>query len=166
MQNPTALFIHYLIQLKTIVHKIAAHQQGNPQLLQQSLHSGMLPLIAQIRTTANFSLRCCCPLFQRARISFDNSDESYAGLQRQLDDTLAYLQALPATEFNPPATVADQAGFNKLDLVASEYLECYALPNFFFHLSMVYSIARHAGVPLGKGDFDGYHSYPENFSFC
>lgn len=37
--------------------------------------------------------------------------------------------------------------------------------NFFFHYSMVYAIARQAGVPVGKADFDGYHLYPHGFSF-
>lgn len=165
-QNPTGIFIHYLNQLKRIVKKIADHQQHNPALLYTSLHSDMLPLLAQIRTAANFSLRTCCPLARRERISFDNAQETYEGLQQQLDDTIAYLQAIPAAEFHqPPELIQDKAGFNELTLAADEYLDYYALPNFFFHLSMVYSIARQAGVPLSKGDFDGYHQYPQGFSF-
>ncbi|WP_062064675.1 DUF1993 domain-containing protein [Cellvibrio sp. OA-2007] len=165
-QNPTGIFIHYLNQLKRIVIKIADHQQHNPALLYTSLHSDMLPLLAQIRTAANFSLRTCCPLARRERINFDNSQETYEGLQQQLDDTIAYLQAIPAADFHqPPERVKDKAGFNELSLTADEYLNCYALPNFFFHLCMVYSIARQVGVPLSKGDFDGYHQYPNDFSF-
>ena len=165
-QNPTGIFIHYLNQLKLIVKKIADHQQQNPALLSTSLHNDMFPLLAQIRTAANFALRTCCPLAQGERISFDNSQETYAGLQQQLDDAIAYLQSIDAAEFlDAPATIQDKAGFNPLDLAADEYLNCYALPNFFFHLCMVYSIARQAGVPLSKGDFDGYHQYPDGFSF-
>jgi hypothetical protein len=165
-KNPTNIFIHYLIQLKKILQKIALHQQDNPALLHQSLHDTMLPLLAQIRTAANFSLRTCCPLVQCERIYFDNSNETYAGLQQQLDETIAYLQAIPAAGFyQPPANIQDKAGFNQVDLAADEYVDFYALPNFFFHLSMVYSIARMAGVPLSKGDFDGYHHYPDDFSF-
>lgn len=165
-QNPTEIFIHYLHQLKVIVEKIALHQQQNPALLYTSLQSDMLPLLAQIRTAANFSLRTCCPLAKRERISFDDQQETYAGLQQQLDQTIAYLQAIPTAEFNQqPERIQDKAGFSELDLTTDEYLGCYALPNFFFHLCMVYSIARHAGVPLSKGDFDGYHQYPAGFSF-
>jgi len=165
-KNPADLFIRYLQQLKVIVEKIALHQQHNPALLHTSLHSDMLPLLAQIRTAANFALRTCCPLANRERISFDQQQETYAGLQQQLDETIAYLHRIPAAEFHqPPEHIQDKAGFNALDLPADEYLHCYALPNFFFHLCMAYSIARHAGVPLSKGDFDGYHQYPDNFSF-
>jgi len=165
-KNPTEIFIHYLHQLKVIVEKIAIHQQHNPTLLYTSLHSDMLPLLAQIRTAANFALRTCCPLANRERISFDNSQETYGGLQQQLDQTINYLQSIPAAEFHqPPEKIRDKAGFNPLDLPADEYLNCYALPNFFFHLCMAYSISRQAGIPLSKGDFDGYHQYPAGFSF-
>jgi hypothetical protein len=42
----------------------------------------------------------------------------------------------------------------------------YAVPNFLFHYAMVYAIARQAGVPVGKSDFDGYHRYPPGFTFA
>jgi hypothetical protein len=38
-------------------------------------------------------------------------------------------------------------------------LQQYALPNFFFHLSMVYALLRQQGLPLSKADFDGWHVY-------
>nr|WP_267874749.1 DUF1993 family protein [Telluria antibiotica] len=41
-----------------------------------------------------------------------------------------------------------------------------AVPNFFFHYSMVYAIARQAAVPVGKSEFDGYHRYPSGFTFA
>ena len=53
----------------------------------------------------------------------------------------------------------------ELDLPAAEYFHMYAVPNFFFHYSMVYAIARQGGVPVGKSDFDGYHRYPSGFTF-
>ncbi len=46
-----------------------------------------------------------------------------------------------------------------------EFLHLYGLPNFFFHLTMGYAALRAAGVRLGKADFDGFHSYPDDFRF-
>lgn len=40
--------------------------------------------------------------------------------------------------------------FNGLD-----YLNRFALPNFYFHATTAYDILRHNGVPLGKRDFLG-----------
>lgn len=164
--NPAIIFCRYLQQLKTMLAKMDSHTGGDNSLLQQSLYPGMLPLLAQVRTAANFSLRCCCPLSSRPRISFDNSDETYAGVQLQISQTIEYLQAIPASDFIHATTIiSDKAGFTQLHLPALEYAQLYSLPNFFFHLSMAYAIARNAGVPLSKGDFDGYHHYPEGFSF-
>ncbi|AWF81977.1 hypothetical protein BTJ40_14710 [Microbulbifer sp. A4B17] len=47
----------------------------------------------------------------------------------------------------------------------SHNIHQYRLPNLLFHISMFYAIARHCGVTLSKGDFDGFHSYPAEFNF-
>ena len=43
----------------------------------------------------------------------------------------------------------------ELNFEGQGYLTSFALPNFYFHLSMAYAILRHAGVPLGKRDYLG-----------
>jgi hypothetical protein len=48
---------------------------------------------------------------------------------------------------------------------ASEYVSSFVLPNFFFHISMVYAIAKNNGVSVSKGDYDGIHQYPKGFSW-
>ncbi len=37
----------------------------------------------------------------------------------------------------------------------NDYLQQFALPNFFFFCNDSYNILRHRGVPLGKRDFLG-----------
>jgi hypothetical protein len=37
----------------------------------------------------------------------------------------------------------------------TDYLNGWALPNFYFHYSAAYNILRHNGVSLGKRDFLG-----------
>ncbi|HVL22046.1 MAG TPA: DUF1993 family protein [Amaricoccus sp.] len=39
------------------------------------------------------------------------------------------------------------------------------MPNLYFHQAMLHVALKHAGVNLGKADFDGIHEYPEGFSF-
>jgi uncharacterized protein len=163
--NPAPVFIHYLKQLEKMLVKIEAHGSDQANLLQGSLQKDMLPFISQVRTAINFSLRTCCPLVGRERFSFD-SEATFAGLREQLQKTVQYLEALTDVDLEKaPLRIQDKAGFNDLDLPCDEYVGLYALPNFFFHLSMSYAIARQAGVPLSKADFDGYHSYPVGFSF-
>lgn len=40
-------------------------------------------------------------------------------------------------------------------LRGTDYLSAFALPNFYFHVTTVYAILRHNGVPLGKRDYMG-----------
>ena len=37
----------------------------------------------------------------------------------------------------------------------ADYLNHFALPNFYFHLATAYDILRHSGVEIGKRDFLG-----------
>ena len=39
-----------------------------------------------------------------------------------------------------------------------DYLNNFAMPNVYFHISTVYAILRHKCVPLGKPDFLGRRS--------
>ena len=58
-----------------------------------------------------------------------------------------------------------QAGFADLELPGLAFLHEFGLPNLYFHQAMVHVALKHAGVNLGKADFDGIHEYPEGFSF-
>lgn len=40
-------------------------------------------------------------------------------------------------------------------MTGAEYVSQFALPNFYFHVSLAYGILRHNGVPLGKSDYIG-----------
>ena len=75
------------------------------------------------------------------------------------------LDAQIADSFPARQQFATAAGFAVLEQTGLEFLQLYGLPNFFFHMTMGYAALRAAGVPLGKADFDGFHFYPEDFSF-
>lgn len=173
-QQPSAIFIHYLKQLSKILTKVEKHQHnkqvshnGTHNILHARLTDNMLPFIAQVRTTANFSLRGCCPLANKTVVSFNNDYDTFTGLEQQITETIHYLQALPLRDNSviPEQHIAEKAGFAELSLPRDEYLNFYILPNFFFHLNMVYAIARQKGIPLSKQDYDGYHQYPDDFSW-
>ena len=44
-------------------------------------------------------------------------------------------------------------GPRSLTFTARDYVQTFALPNFYFHATTAYAILRHKGVPLGKIDF-------------
>jgi hypothetical protein len=42
-----------------------------------------------------------------------------------------------------------------IPFTGNTYVHGFAIPNFFFHLSMAYALLRMKGVPVGKLDFLG-----------
>jgi hypothetical protein len=46
-------------------------------------------------------------------------------------------------------------GGNDRKMKGNDYLQQFALPNFFFFVTTAYNMLRHRGVPLGKRDFLG-----------
>jgi hypothetical protein len=161
---PTASFNHSLLQLRRILEKI---ESCGADMLAARLHAEMLPFASQVRATCNFALRGCCPLAGLAPVSFEGAELSLEALARQIDDTIAYIAAIPAQRFDGAAErlCHDRAGFADIALPGDEYLNLYILPNFYFHFSMAYAIARSHGADIGKQDFDGYHLYAPGFSF-
>jgi hypothetical protein len=163
--TPTRLFLHYLRRLEAILQRVEAFDGA---VADRRLHPDMFPLLLQARVAIGFTLRATCPLAGREIVSFRDDDAcTFASIRAELERTMAYLAALPDADFagSDGRRVRTTAGFAELDLPAPEYFHMYAVPNFFFHYSMVYAIARQGGVPIGKAEFDGYHAYPSGFTF-
>jgi uncharacterized protein len=163
IMQPKNIFLHYLKQLLGLIDKVEAH--ACEDILSAALTDDMFPLATQVRIAANFSLRACCPLANTPVLSFDNGETSFAGLKQQLNHTIDHLHLLDIPARAGAGEVRECAGFADIALPVDEYVYALALPNFFFHISMAYAIAKIHGVPVGKGDYDGYHDYPQGFSF-
>jgi hypothetical protein len=155
----------YLAQVSRMLQLAQAHTDGHPldhsQLLQARLAPDMLPLAVQVTIATNFVFRICAPLCGQSTPPPAEAGSSFADLQARLATTQAYLASLSPQQMQGSAQrmCTSHAGQALVSLPAPTFVSQYALPNFFFHTSMVYAILRHAGVPLGKADFDGWHVY-------
>lgn len=155
------VFRRYLHNLRAMLALAASHPQADAILLGR-LAPDMDPLVSQAEMAANFAVRCCAPLTGRPERSSGEFAPSYAGLRERIDAVLTFLDQLSERDFEGAArrVVVDRAGQADVELPGARFVSEYALPNFFFHLSMAYAILRQAGVPIGKSDFDGFHVYP------
>ena len=158
-------FVYYLDLLTRLIAKVEQELDGEAEILQARLAPDMFPLGVQVEIAASFALRACCPIAGKPVVSFSHGHASFADLKRQLIETIEHIEMLDSLENDLDTVVHAEAGPTPVSLPASEFLSRFAYPNFFFHLSMVYAIARSRGVPLTKGDFDGFHEYPPGFSF-
>jgi hypothetical protein len=154
------LFLSYLRQLRIIVDKTP------DSFFLDTLSEGMFSLELNAQVAANFLLRGYCPLVSVNVRSFELAASGKDSVCRLLDQVNVYLESLPEVlEFDDLKVLSDSAGFSEVKLPQSRFIFEYIIPNYMFHVSMVYAIARKNGVPLSKGDFDGWHSYPVGFKF-
>lgn len=159
------IFVGYIDLLLATIKKIEAHFGGDASILKARLIEDMFPLYVQAEIAASFALRSCCPIAGVEVVSFTKSEKTFSNLKAQLRDTVEYLNSLDSLENNLEVVIKDMAGPASVSMNAGDFLVRFAYPNFYFHLSMVYAIARFKGVKLTKGDFDGLHQYPPGFSF-
>lgn len=153
-QASVPVFRHYLSRISDIV------AVAGPDALDARI-ADSFPARQQFATAAGFSLRITCPLAGR------EVPDLPQGLGPRLAVARALLGAMTPAEFEGAETrvIRHQAGFAELEQTGAEFLHLYGIPNFFFHLTMGYAALRAAGLPLGKADFDGFHSYPPDFQF-
>lgn len=153
-QASVPVFRHYLSRVSDIV------AVAGPDALDARI-ADSFPARQQFATAAGFALRVACPLAGR------EVPDLPQGLGPRLAVARAMLGAMTPAEFEGAETriIRHQAGFAVLEQTGAEFLHLFGLPNFFFHLTMGYAALRAAGVPLGKADFDGFHSYPADFRF-
>jgi len=83
--------------------------------------------------------------------------ESFAALREQLRSTRAAIDAISPAEIDmlPGRPMRFVAGPYRADFTAEEFLTCFSLPNFYFHVTTAYALLRAKGMPIGKADYLG-----------
>ncbi|MFL5356555.1 DUF1993 family protein [Archangium sp.] len=88
--------------------------------------------------------------------AFEDTEKTVEELRARVDKTVAFLKTLKPEQFQGAAERTITLPFMPgKGLKAADYLITFALPNFYFHAATAYSILRHNGVDVGKGDFLG-----------
>ena len=166
-EQSVPVFLRYLSNLAVLVRKADAwcgrHAEPQELVLLARLAPDMHPFRSQVQIACDFALRTCAPLANVARPEYGAAETELAGLVRRAGETCDFLRGLSPAQFAGAANavVATQAGGTYLNLKGDVFLFQYALPNFFFHVSMAYANLRALGLDIGKADFDGFHSYPQ-----
>jgi hypothetical protein len=148
-----AVFVRGLTNLKTILTKGEAHGAK----VTSSLVDGMQDLAAQVHWASEGSKLALERVLGIAQAPAAASATTFADLHASIDSAISYLQAI-----DPAALEAGLDGAIELPVRGrtksfrgDRFLIEFALPNFFFHLTIAYAILRNEGVPLQKVDFMG-----------
>ena len=145
-----------------IIEIAAAHCAANKieesALLQDRLYPDMFCLARQIRQAADFGMNTGGRLAGVAPPTLPAVDDaSFADAKKRVETALSFVKSLTPAQINAAEgkTIAWTAGTRELKLHSADYLQQFALPNFFFFMTTAYNILRHRGVPVGKRDFLG-----------
>ena len=85
------------------------------------------------------------------------SNTSFAAAKSRVETALSFVKSLTRAQVDgaEDKVIAWSAGGNDRKIKGNDYLQQFALPNFFFFVTTAYDILRHRGVPVGKRDFLG-----------
>ncbi len=124
--------------------------------LEQRLAPDMFPLVKQFQMITDNAKGASSRLAGVDAPVTPDTETSVAGLVARIDTIILYLDTFTPDQFAEAAerkiTVPYIPGMYQ---TGSDYLVDFVLPNFFFHMSIVYALLRAQGVTVGKMDFLG-----------
>lgn len=126
-------------------------------ILGDRLIEDMLPMTKQIQIACDHAKGAMARISGKENPKFEDTEKTVAELQARVAKTIEFVKSFKPSELDGqeerPITI--KLPNTEMTMPAQTYLVNYALPNFYFHTSMAYAIARKNGVPLGKANFMG-----------
>jgi hypothetical protein len=154
------VFVRNLNNLLTWLDKAEAHAQAKgfdtAVYLGLRLAPDMLPLVKQIQIACDAAKGCAARLSGLEVPKWDDNESSFDELRARIRRTIDYVQSLPPGPIEGGAgreIVLPMRNGDVVRLDGQRFLEHWALPNFYFHVTTTYALLRHAGVALGKADY-------------
>ncbi|WP_029086273.1 DUF1993 domain-containing protein [Brevundimonas aveniformis] len=151
------LFIRGLDVLSNLLDKAEASSLSEAELFEARLAEDMHPFPNQIRMAA-FGARAC--MARLAGIDWprtDDTEASIADLRATVALTRSFISQMApdAVDGAENRQIVVKVPSMELNFRGQGFLTSFALPNFYFHISMAYAILRNRGVDVGKRDFLG-----------
>ena len=118
----------------------------------------MLPLAKQIQIASDAAKGCISRLSGAEVPKWDDNEKTLADLRGRIQRTIDLVRQTPAAKIDGTDAreiVVPLRNREPMRFSGEDYLRQWALPNFFFHVTMTYALLRQAGVELGKADFLG-----------
>ena len=154
-------FVPMLGNLAKILDKAAAFAQAKK--LEAGVIEGlrlapdMLSFTRQIQLSCDFAKNSTARLAAIEAPKFADEEKTLAELQERIAKTLAWLNTVTAAQLEGAETrhIVVPLRTRTLEMDGLPFLQKWALPNFYFHVTAAYALLRGAGVEVGKQDFLG-----------
>ncbi|MEP7031588.1 MAG: DUF1993 domain-containing protein [Pseudolabrys sp.] len=118
----------------------------------------MFSLTRQVQVTCDQAKNASARLASVEPPKFEDNETTFDQLKERLAKTVAYLKTVDTKAIDASAErviTIPLGGTNKGEMKGADYLNHFALPNFYFHLTAAYACVRACGVDIGKRDFLG-----------
>jgi hypothetical protein len=153
------VFVRMLNNLSAMLAKGEAHAKTKnfdcAALLNSRLAPDMFTLTKQVQIATDHAKGAMARLAGHQIEAIEDKETTVAELQARIKKVIgiveSYKEADLAGAENREITIKIPTTELKFDGLS--YLEGWAMPNFYFHVTMAYAILRHNGVDLGKRDF-------------
>jgi hypothetical protein len=152
-------FIKGLTGLKTILEKTRAHlaEQGKDEsaFLQERLIEDMFPFIKQVQIATDNAKGIVKRVTDIETPVFEDTETTFDELFARIDRTVEFLKTVPEESFKDAASRKVVLPFTPPDqfMTGFDYAREFTIPNFYFHVTIAYAIARKEGVVLSKTDY-------------
>lgn len=148
--------IEYYLEQTSKLLETVAKQPNSKELLAVQLAPDAFDTGFHLAVAIQFAARTLC-LPAGHPVPRIVEPYSLSSLRSLHQDVSEALHSAPSFDWN--SEVTHVAGKAKLKQSAADYVIRFAFPNMLFHLSQAYAGLRHAGLNIGKADFDGQHEY-------
>jgi hypothetical protein len=155
------VFEPMLTNLSAILDKAVSYAQAKKidpaVLLAARLAPDMFPLSRQVQLASDFAKNSTARLAGQDPPRFADEEQTFEDLKARIARTLDFLKTVPAAALEGAedrdirVPLRDRA----LEMKGLPFLQRFALPNFFFHVTTAYALLRNAGVEIGKRDYLG-----------
>ena len=147
--------------LAAVIDKAAAHvaaKKIDPSVLVGwRLAPDMFSFSRQIQVACDQAKNGSARLAGVEPPKFEDAETTLDQLKERITKTVAFLKTLDtkAIDASSEREITFPLGANKGQMKGADYLDHFMLPNFYFHLTAAYALARNFGVDVGKRDFLG-----------
>jgi hypothetical protein len=150
-----------LTNMSMLLDKAAAHAEikkfDYAVLAQSRLFPDMHPLSRQVQIACDTAKGAAGRLAQVEIPKHADTESTLAELKTRIAKTAEFLKSITPAQMQGAESREVELKFanGSMKFTGASYLTDFVLPNFYFHVSMVYALLRNNGVEVGKGDFLG-----------
>ena len=155
------VFLRGLGVISAVLEKGRAHAEAAgiepEELVEARLAPDMLTLAGQVQRASDTAKFAAVRIGGVENVRFADEEKSFADLQDRLARTRDFLEKVPraAIDDQEETTIQANIGRSPISIGAVDYVQKFAVPNFYFHVTTAYDILRSRGVVLSKMDYIG-----------